>query len=234
MGKNVNLIIALDGPAASGKSTLGEHLARTLGFTYFDTGVMYRAVTLAALNQHIDANDEEAVSIISESLDLDVRQPSVSDGRSNDIILNGEDVTWLIRSEDVERSVSQVSAYARVRNAMTKQQRKIGQRGKIVMVGRDIGTVVLPEAEIKLYLEASVEERARRRFIELVNRGKDVCYEDILMDMVKRDQYDSSRPIAPLKPASDAIIINSDHMNAEEVYEFILNLINNWVPAIEK
>ncbi len=228
MGIDLNIIIALDGPAASGKSTLGEHLAKTLGFTYFDTGVMYRAVTLAALNQQVNVNDEEAVSKISESLDLDVRQPSVSDGRSNDIILNNEDVTWSIRSEEVERNVSKVSAYARVRNAMTKQQRKIGQRGRIVMVGRDIGTVVLPEADIKLYLEASVEERAHRRYIELINRGKDVSYNDILADMVKRDQYDSSRPIAPLRPANDAIIVNSDHMNAEEVYKHILDLIKNW------
>lgn len=224
----MDFTIALDGPAASGKTTLGERLAKTLNFTFLDTGVMYRAVTLAALHENVDIDNEEAVSQIAEQMELDVRQPSVSDGRSNDIILNGQDVTWAIRSADVERSVSKVSAYARVRTAMTKQQRRIGQRGKIIMVGRDIGTVVLPEAEIKLYLEASTEERARRRYLELINRGKNVTFEEILSDMIKRDQYDSTRTIAPLRPAEDAIIINSENCDANQVYEYILEMIVNY------
>lgn len=228
MNNKKELVIALDGPSASGKSTLGERLAKSLNFIYLDTGVMYRAVTLAVLNMGVDVSDENAVSRIAEKLDLDVRPPSVDDGRSNDIILNNEDVTWTIRTAEVEKNVSQVSAYSRVRQAMTKIQRKIGQRGKVVMVGRDIGTVVLPDAEIKLYLDASAEERARRRFLELRKRGKDVEFSDILQDMIKRDQFDSSRLIAPLKPAEDAIIINSDDMNADDVYQHIIGLLNEF------
>jgi len=228
MNRKKNLVIALDGPSASGKSTLGERLAKSLSFIYLDTGVMYRAVTLAVLNLGVDVSNEDAVSRIAEKLDLDVRPPSIDDGRSNDIILNNADVTWAIRTADVEKNVSQVSAYLRVRQAMTKVQRKIGRRGKVVMVGRDIGTVVLPEADIKLYLDASAEERARRRFLELRKRGKEVEFSDILQDMIKRDQFDSSRPIAPLKPADDAIIINSDGMNAEEVYQHIIGLLKDF------
>ena len=226
MKKNLISTSAVDGPAASGKSTLGEHLAKTFNYTYLDTGVMYRAVTLAALNQSIDFDDEDRVSEIAESMELDVRRPSINDGRSNDIILDGQDVTWAIRSAEVERNVSKVSAYQRVRTAMTEQQRRIAKRGRIVMVGRDIGTVVLPEAEIKLYLEASVEERAHRRYLELINRGKAVTFEEILSDMVRRDQFDSTRAIAPLRPAEDAIIINSDHMNADQVYEYSCKIIS--------
>jgi cytidylate kinase len=223
-----NLTIALDGPSASGKSTLGERLAKTLDFVYLDTGVMYRAVTLAVLDKGVDVADEDAVSQTAENLELDVRPPSVADGRTNDIILNGQDVTWAIRTAEVEKSVSQVSAYLRVRQAMTKNQRKIGKRGRVVMVGRDIGTVVLPEAEIKLYLDASAEERARRRYLELIKRGKDVQFDDILQDMIKRDKYDSSRPIAPLRPAEDAIIINSDQMDANEVFHHIMDLLKDF------
>jgi len=222
------IAIALDGPSASGKSTLGEKLAKKLNFTYLDTGVMYRAVTLASLKNKIDVSDEIEVSKIAENLDLDVLPPSILDGRSNDVILNGEDVTWEIRQPDVEKNVSQVSAYSRVRQAMTKVQRKIGQRGSVVMVGRDIGTVVLPEAKIKIYLDASADERARRRFLELQNRGKAVIYEEILQDMIRRDKFDSSRAIAPLRPADDAIIVDSDHMNADEVFNYILKILSSF------
>lgn len=219
--------ITLDGPAASGKSTLGERLAKSLNFIYLDTGVMYRAVTLAMLKKNIDVNDEALVTKVAQDMDLDIQPPTVEDGRSNDVILDGLDVTWEIRLPDVEAHVSQVSAYKGVRVAMTKKQREIGNRGGIVMVGRDIGTVVLPDAEIKLYLDASVEERAKRRYLELINRGKDANYEFILEDLKRRDNIDSSRDIAPLKPADDAIMIDSDHLNADEVYENIFNLVNS-------
>ncbi len=223
--KKKSFTITLDGPAASGKSTLGERLAESLDFLYLDTGVMYRAVTLAVLKKNVDVNDEGLVTKVAEEMDLDIHQATIDDGRSNDVILDHEDVTWEIRLPDVEAHVSQVSAYKGVRVAMTNKQREIGNRGGIVMVGRDIGTVVLPDAEIKLYLDASVEERAKRRYLELINRGKQASYESVLEDLRRRDKIDSSRAIAPLRPAEDAIMIDSDHLNAEEVFQFIFNFV---------
>lgn len=210
-------IIAIDGPAASGKSTIAEKLAADLDYLYFDTGVMYRAVTLAALNRLGSVQDEQAVSELAEQIQIDVLPPSVSDGRLYDVKLDGKDVTWAIRTAEVDGNVSRVSEYPRVRAAMTAQQRRIGQRGSVVMVGRDIGTVVFPEAELKIYLDASVEERARRRFLENVSRGQPAVYEDILSAMIKRDKMDSSRKIAPLRPADDAVIVNTDGLDVCDV-----------------
>ncbi|PKO07015.1 MAG: cytidylate kinase [Chloroflexi bacterium HGW-Chloroflexi-3] len=224
MGKK-SFTITLDGPAASGKSTLGERLAEALDFMYLDTGVMYRAVTLAVLKKNVDVNDEGLVTKVAEEMDLDIHPATIDDGRSNDVILDHEDVTWEIRLPDVEAHVSQVSAYKGVRVAMTIKQREIGNKGGIVMVGRDIGTVVLPEADIKLYLDASVEERARRRYLELIKREKQATYESVLDDLMRRDKIDSSRAIAPLRPAEDAIMIDSDQLNAEEVFQYIFNLV---------
>lgn len=219
-------IIAIDGPAASGKSTLAEKLAEALGYLYFDTGVMYRAVTLAALEAYSKVDDEDKVSELAEKIQIDVCSPTKKDGRKYDVLVGGRDVTWDIRSHEVDANVSVVSAYSRVRTAMTAQQRRIGQRGKVVMVGRDIGTVVLPEADLKIYLDASVEERARRRFVEQSEMGGTRTYEEILGTMTYRDKFDSSRAIAPLRPAEDAIIINSDGLNAEEILQKVLELAN--------
>jgi len=210
-------IIAIDGPAASGKSTVAERLAKELGYLYFDTGIMYRAVTLAALEHLQGVDDEARVSQLAEVVQIDVHPASAQDGRSCDVLLDGQDVTWRIRSGHVEANVSQVSAYPGVRRAMTLQQRRIGKRGSVVMVGRDIGTVVLPEADLKVYLDASVEERARRRTVENQQRGREGSYEEILEAMKRRDAIDSSRAVAPLKPADDAIILNTDGLSIEEV-----------------
>ncbi len=185
--------IAIDGPAASGKSTLAEKLAAKLGYLYFDTGVMYRAVTLNAINLNIDINDEAAVTQLAETIQIDVQKPTISDGRKYDVLLNGEDVTWEIRTRQVDGNVSPVSVYAGVRAAMTAQQRRIGLQGNVVMVGRDIGTVVLPDADLKIYLDASAEERARRRYEEEVARGQKVQYEEILQNIKSRDKIDSNR-----------------------------------------
>jgi CMP/dCMP kinase len=218
-------IIAVDGPAGSGKSTLGQRLAEHLGYLYFDTGVMYRAVTLAALNEGIDPGDENISTQLAESVDIDVRAPSQNDGRSYDVILDGKDATWEIRRADVEASVSIVATFAGVRKALTRQQRSIGLRGKVVMVGRDIGTVVLPEADLKIYLDASISERARRRYSELIERGEKVLFEDVLKSMTTRDRIDSSREIAPLRPADDAVVIDSDRLDADQVLQTIITLL---------
>lgn len=212
-------IIAIDGPAASGKSTLGEKLAEVLGYLYFDTGIMYRAVTLAALQNKLSMDDETGVTALAERVMIDVQPPSVQDGRKADVLLDGKDITWEIRSKEVEANVSQVSAYAGVRTAMTEQQRRVGRRGRVVMVGRDIGTVVLPDAELKIYLDASAEERARRRHAELAQRGEQISYEEILEAMKRRDRIDSTRAVAPLKPADDAVIVNTDELEIDEVLE---------------
>lgn len=219
-------IIAIDGPAASGKSTLGQKLAQALGYLYFDTGVMYRAITWLALKQGLEISDEAAITQLAESTPIDVRPPSVQDGRAYDVILDTQDITWEIRSAEVEAHVSPVSAYAGVRKALSAQQRRIGMRGEVVMVGRDIGTVVLPNADIKIYLDASVEERARRRHEELRQRGEPADYEVILQAMRRRDQIDSNRQVAPLRAAKDAFILCSDGLDIEQVLERALALVN--------
>jgi cytidylate kinase len=218
-------MIAIDGPAASGKSTVAEILANELNYTFFDTGVMYRAVTLAALQRINDLDNESDVVKLAETIEIDVRKPSREDGRKYDVWVDGQDVTWEIRQPEVEANVSKVSAYPGVRNAMTAQQRRIGQKGMMVMVGRDIGTVVLPDADLKIYLDASAEERAKRRCEELKARGDAADYDEILKAMIKRDQIDSTRAVAPLKPAKDAIMIKSDHMSIEEVVRAIKKLV---------
>jgi cytidylate kinase len=212
-------IVAIDGPAASGKSTLGFRLAESLGYLYFDTGLMYRAVTWLALTRGVDINDAVAITRLAEDVPIEVAPPSLEDGRPCDVVVDGHDITWEIRKSEVESNVSAVSAYSGVRKALTLQQRRIGSRGRVVMVGRDIGTVVLPEADLKIYLDASAEERARRRYDEILSHGGKASYDDILAKMIERDRIDSTRAIAPLKPAHDAIILDSDRLDADAVFE---------------
>ena len=217
-------IIAIDGPAASGKSTLGHRLADALGYLFFDTGVMYRAITWLVLQRGINVSDEKAITALAEETQIDVLPASRSDGRACDVIVGGQDITWETRRPEVEANVSVISAYAGVRHAMSEQQRRIGQRGKVVMVGRDIGTVVLPEADLKIYLDASAEERARRRHEENVARGAQSDYGNILSKVIERDHIDSTRDLAPLKAADDAVILDSDKLNADEVFEQVRRL----------
>ena len=218
--------IAIDGPAASGKSTAAETLAQYLGYLYFDTGVMYRAVTLAALRRLGRVDAECEVAQLANDITIDVKPPSMDDGRAYDVLLDGEDVTWQIRSEDVNRNVSVVSAYHGVRESMTRQQRRIGERGSVVMVGRDIGTVVMPDADAKFYVDASAEVRAKRRYDEMIARGDVVEYPDILLSIEKRDLIDSTREIAPLRMADDAIHIMTDTLTREEVVAEMLVQLN--------
>jgi cytidylate kinase len=217
-------IIALDGPAASGKSTVGLKVANALGYLFFDTGIMYRAITWIALQHDMDLNDDAAMTKLAQEALIDIRPPSTSDGRTCDVVIAEKDVTWDMRSGDVDANVSVVSAYAGVRQALSAQQRRIGLRGKVVMVGRDIGTVVLPEADLKIYLDASAEERARRRSDELIARGEQADYDTILKKIIERDRIDSTRAVAPLRPADDAIIINTDDLDAEQVSSRVLEL----------
>ena len=219
-------IIAIDGPAASGKSTIGKRLADSLGYLFFDTGVMYRAVTWLAIQRGVNLRDETAVTRLAEETPIEVAPASQSDGRACDVLIEGRDITWEARGPQIDANVSVVSAYAGVRAALSRQQRRIGQRGKVVMVGRDIGTVVLPEADLKIYLDASAEERARRRYDEIIARGGEADYEEILSKVRNRDHIDSTRAVAPLRPAKDAVLIDSDRMNAEEVFEKVRTLCN--------
>lgn len=225
-------VIAIDGPAASGKSTLALRLANHFDFLFFDTGVMYRAVTLAALLASVEINDEQACVELAHQAVIEVKPPSKDDTRTNDVIVNGKDQTWAIREPMVEKNVSAISAYVGVRDALTVQQRRIGNQGDIVMVGRDIGTVVMPDAGLKIFLDASVEERARRRYLEASSRGDDVDYEVILKAMQKRDKIDSSRDVAPLKAADDATIINSDGKDADQIFEEIKELCSRYINSV--
>ena len=217
-------IIALDGPAASGKSTLGRRLADSLGYLFFDTGIMYRAITWIALQRDLDLRNESQITLLAQTAQIDIRPPSKDDGRACDVVIAEKDVTWDMRGGNVDSNVSVVSAYAGVRQALSEQQRRIGLRGKVVMVGRDIGTVVLPEADIKIYLDASAEERAKRRYDELIARGEQADYNEILRKVIERDRIDSTRAVAPLRPAEDAVIIDSDKMNADQVFDRVLEL----------
>ena len=210
-------IIAIDGPAASGKTTIANQLAEKWGYLFFDTGVMYRAVTWLALHKNISTKDETLVTEMADRIKIDIAPPSKDDGREYDVIADGIDVTWKIRKKKVDSRVSRVSAYPGVRKALTRQQRRIGLVGKVIMVGRDIGTVVLPEADLKIYLDASVEERANRRFKQRVDRGEDVELPKILKKLEKRDNIDSTREIAPLRAAEDAVLIYTDDLSVAEV-----------------
>jgi len=217
--------IAIDGPAGSGKSTLGSLLAKELGYLYLDTGVMYRAVTLAVINAGLDMADETAIGDLAQEVCIDIHPPSVEDGRDVDVLLNGEDVTWKIRQDAVNAKVSPVSTFRAVRDAMTEQQRRIAQENNVVMVGRDIGTVVIPDADLKIYLDASVEVRAHRRYQEMLERGEDPDINAVLLSLQNRDNIDSNREIAPLKPAEDAFVIDSDCLDICQVFKKAKELV---------
>jgi cytidylate kinase len=186
---------------------------------------MYRAVTWLALQRGVPIQDEALVTALAEEAQIDVAPASQPDGRTCDVLVDGQDITWETRTPQVEANVSPVSAYRGVRKALTEQQRRIGLRGRVVMVGRDIGTVVLPNADLKIYLDASAEERARRRYEEIRARGRQADYEEILEKVRARDRIDSTRDVAPLKAAEDAVVVDSDKLNADEVFEQVLSLV---------
>ena len=225
--KTIPEIIAIDGPAASGKSTVGALVAEKLNYVWLDTGIMYRAVACEALETGVLIDDEQAISELAEGLDVDVVPASVDDGRQFDVLINGKDRTWEIRSNEVNGSVSEVSVYPGVRVAMTELQRKIASKGRIVVLGRDIGTVVLPDADLKIYLDASIEVRAQRRLLEELSRGNTLDLEKTIEMLRHRDVIDSTREHAPLKAAEDAILINTDHLTIEQVVDKIIGIVSD-------
>jgi CMP/dCMP kinase len=222
--------IAIDGPAASGKSTIGHHLAEWLDYLYLDTGLLYRAVTWAALERDIPMEDEARINALAETLPIDVLPPSVDDGRQYTVMVGDEDVTWAIRTPAVDQNVSIVAAYPDVRTALTERMREIGARGDVVMVGRDIGTVVLPDADLKIYVEASVEVRAHRRLLERRAQGEDVTQEQMEEELRRRDAIDSGREAAPLRAAPDAVHFDNTHLTKEEMYRAVEALVLNHSP----
>ncbi len=210
-------VIAIDGPAAAGKTTVARELAESLGILLFDTGSLYRSVTLRALRKEANLDDEKAVARIARKAKIKLKPASVDDGRSADVMLDGEDVTWAIRQPEVDANVSRVAAYPSVREALLEVQRDNADGNAVVMVGRDIGTVVAPEAGIKVYLDASVEERARRRYQDMRRQGESMDYTSVLEELRERDFKDSTRIIAPLRAADDAIRIKTDGLDVEEI-----------------
>ncbi|SMB98326.1 cytidylate kinase [Thermanaeromonas toyohensis ToBE] len=214
--------IAIDGPAGAGKSTVARQLAKRLGYLYIDTGAMYRALTWKALKEGTKVTDEAALVDLARNTSLEFKE--VAPGEVS-VYCDGEDVTRLIRSPEVSRHVSTVAAWPRVREEMVKLQRDLAARRKVVMDGRDIGTHVLPEANHKFFLTASLEERARRRWQELIAQGNKFSLEEIKREIEERDRRDSQRIVAPLRPAPDAVIIDTSNLTPEEVTEHILKTI---------
>ena len=215
-------VITIDGPAGSGKSTLGADLAATLGYIYFDTGVMYRALARAVLDAQQDPQQGDAVTALAESCEIAVLAPTQHDGRQYTVLLNGQDVTWAIRDQQVEKIVSLAAAHPAVRTIMRARQRAIGLQGHVVMVGRDIGAVVIPEAPLKIYLEVSLEERVRRRVAELTARGESVDVAALTQSMRIRDERDKH----VMFPAPDAVIINGDHHTPVQTLNQVLTLVS--------
>lgn len=217
-------IITIDGPVAVGKSTVGRLLAQRLGYSFVDTGMIYRALAWKAVQQGTKLDDEAALTRLASQTSIELAPGAGGNGTA--ILVGGQDVTRQLRSAKVERTVSLVSRVAGVRRVMVEQQRRLGRNGGLVMAGRDIGTVVLPQAEIKLFLEASPEERARRRHLEMRANGA-ADYSVILADLKKRDEMDTNRPVSPLKPAADARVIDTDRLTLEQVVDKIMALVED-------
>ncbi len=215
----MNQIITIDGPAGSGKSTISRILAKKIGYSYLDTGAMYRAVALVAKRKGVDFHDGKGLGILCNFLNLRFDKG----GDPPRLLLGKEDISDLIRSPEMDMLSSSVSAVGEVREAMTGLQRKIAKGAAYVAEGRDMGTVVFPEADWKFYLTASIEARAGRRHEELLDRGETVLRDVVEADLKKRDDQDRMRPLSPLRPAEDALIIDSTTLTIEEVVEVMLN-----------
>jgi len=231
MSERNTICIAIDGEAAAGKSTLGKMLAAKLGYLYFDTGVMYRAVAWAALQRGVDVDDEAAVTRLAEQVDIQLALSNHESRQPSSIFVDGVDVSSAIREPAVDQVVSIIAAHPGVRRVLRERQRQIGLAHNVVMVGRDIGTEVMPDADLKIYLRAPIAERARRRYLELRARGEEISYEQVLDSMRQRDYLDTHRAVAPLRVADDAIVIDTGDLSVEEMLAHVLEIVHLRVGA---
>lgn len=215
------MIVAIDGPAGTGKGTVAKLISERLDFVYIDTGAMYRCITLKMIRESISLNEEEKIKDLLERTKITFK--NLSDKQH--VYLDGEDVSDLIRKPNVNELVSPVSAIKIIRIKMVELQRKLGEEGNVIMEGRDITTVVFPNAEVKIYLDAKLEVRAERRYKELIARGNDITYEDTLESIRKRDKNDMEKEMGALKIAEDAVVIDTSNMTIEEVYDKIKEII---------
>ena len=221
LGGNNIMRIAIDGPAAAGKSTVAKKIAKKLKYTYIDTGAMYRTITLAALNRKVDYEDENALKYIANEVTITFE----NDEEGQKVFLNNVDVTKEIRNKEVTNNVSIVAKHRSVRTILVNKQRELAKNGNVVMDGRDIGTFVLPDAEVKIFLVASVEERAMRRHKENLLNGFESDLEQLKEEIRERDRIDSEREMAPLVKAEDAIEVDTTNMTIDEVVEYILSIV---------
>ncbi|MBR1422461.1 MAG: (d)CMP kinase [Ruminococcus sp.] len=222
--------VALDGPSGAGKSTIARAAAKKLGYVYVDTGAMYRSIALFMLDKGVDTEDEQAV--VAHLPDVDVKL-AYENGEQR-VILNGEDVSERIRTSEVSMAASKTSSYPKVREFLLGLQKDIAKKNNIIMDGRDIGTVILPDAQVKIFLTASAEKRAERRLKELVEKGEDISFEEVLADIKKRDEQDMNRETAPLKKAEDAIEVDTSELTLEESIDAVYNTVVSNIPKEEK
>ncbi|WP_298894851.1 (d)CMP kinase [uncultured Psychroserpens sp.] len=229
------ITIAIDGFSSTGKSTVAKRLAKALGYVYVDSGAMYRAVTLYTMqNGFIESDCFDVEGLISQLEHIEISFKLNEDLGFAEVFLNGENVEKEIRTLEVSQFVSQVATISEVREQLVKQQQSFGKDKGVVMDGRDIGTVVFPEAELKLFMTASAEKRAQRRYDELLERGDDVCYEEVLANVQSRDHIDSTREDSPLTMAEDAIEVDNSNMTLDEQFEFIVSLAKNKINSLHK
>jgi cytidylate kinase len=222
---NTSRVIAIDGPAAAGKTTVARALAARVGAIFLDTGLLYRALTLEAFRRGVAPSNGEGLAALVPDMHLTVAPASVADGRAHDVLVRGEDVTVRLRTPEIDLRVSEVSAHPAVRSALLPIQRRIAASGPVVMAGRDIATVVAPDAGVKIYLDASLVERARRRCLELTESGRQADFQAVRRDLERRDRIDSTRQASPLQQHHDAIVINTDGLTQEQVVERVAAIV---------
>lgn len=216
-GGKVNIVIAIDGPAGAGKSTISKIVASRLGINYIDTGAMYRAITYKCISQSVSIEDIKSIIEICRETDVDFRD--------NKIYLDGICVDDKIRSKDITQNVSDIAKIKEVREILVNIQRSIGKKSDVILDGRDVGTCIFPKSRYKFYLVASAEERGRRRYEEMKKKGEKISLEEVIEDIKKRDEIDSTREVSPLTKADDAIEIDTTHIKIEEVVDFIVNYV---------